>query len=171
MILWFSGISGAGKTTIATALKFKLKKNFVHLDGDKFRKLFNDDLKYTLKDRDKNALRLISFVKFLSDQKINLIVSANLTSNKYRRWCKQNLKNFIHIFVDANIEALKKRDYKDLYKNALKKKIKNVVGIDIKFNKPKNVDLVISNNDSKKNFLKNVNRILKHHKFKKIKIY
>ena len=112
MILWFSGISGAGKTTIATALKLKLKRNFVHLDGDKFRNLFNDDLKYTLKDRDKNAQRLISFVKFLSDQKINLIVSANLTSNKYRIWCEKNLRNFMHIFIDANMEALKKRDYK-----------------------------------------------------------
>ena len=171
MILWFSGISGAGKTTIATALKLKLKRNFVHLDGDKFRNLFNDDLKYTLKDRDKNAQRLISFVKFLSDQKINIIVSANLTSNKYRIWCEKNLRNFMHIFIDANMEALKKRDYKDLYKNALKKKIKNVVGINIKFIKPKNVDLVITNNDSKKKFLKNISKILKHQKFKKIKIY
>lgn len=171
MILWFSGISGAGKTTIAKALKLKLKKNFVHIDGDQFRNLFNDDLKYTLKDRNKNALRLISFVKFLSNQKINLIVSANLTSNKYRIWCEKNLKNYIHIFIDANIEALKKRDYKNLYKNALKKKIKNVVGIDIKLIKPKNVDLVITNNDSKKNFLKNIIKILKLPKFKKVKIY
>ena len=114
---------------------------------------------------------MISFVKFLSDQKINLIVSANLTSNKYRIWCEKNLKNYIHIFIDANMEALKKRDYKNLYKNALKKKIKNVVGIDIKLIKPKNVDLIITNNDSKKNFLKNIIRILKHPKFKKVKIY
>ena len=49
MILWFSGISGAGKTTIAKALKLKLKKNFVHIDGDQFRNLFNDDLKILLK--------------------------------------------------------------------------------------------------------------------------
>ena len=94
-----------------------------------------------------------------------------MTSNKYRIWCEKNLKNYIHIFIDANIEALKKRDYKNLYKNALKKKIKNVVGIDIKFIKPKNFDLVITNNDSKKNFLKNIIKILKHPKFKKIKIY
>ena len=171
MILWFSGISGVGKTTIATALKLKLKKKFVHLDGDQFRNLFNDDLKYTLEDRNKNALRLISFVKFLSDQKINLIVSANLTSNKYRIWCEKNLKNYIHIFIDANMEALKKRDYKNLYKDALKKKIKNVVGIDIKLIKPKNVDLIITNNNTKKNFLKNIIKILKHPKFKKVKIY
>ena len=77
----------------------------------------------------------------------------------------------MHIFIDANMEALKKRDYKDLNKNSLKKKIKNVICINIKFIKPKNVDLVITNNDSKKKFLKNISKIINHKKFKKIKIY
>ena len=83
MILWFTGISGVGKTTIAKyvyKILKKKRKNLIHIDGDNFRKMFNNDLGYRLKDRDKNATRLINFVKFLSEQKINIVVSANLTS-------------------------------------------------------------------------------------------
>ena len=50
------------------------------LDGDEFRSLFGNDLKYTIKDRDKNAQRMTAFVKYLSNQKINLVISANITS-------------------------------------------------------------------------------------------
>ena len=64
-IIWITGISGTGKTSLA---KYFLKylKNFIWIDGDKFRKVFNNDLGYTLKDRNKNAERLINFSKFLS---------------------------------------------------------------------------------------------------------
>ena len=92
MILWFSGISGVGKTTIAKKIYLKLKKNnnnLIWIDGDEFRKVFKNDLKYTLKDRNKNAERLISFAKYLLSQNINLIISANLTSPKYLRKCKK----------------------------------------------------------------------------------
>ena len=175
MIIWFSGISGSGKTTLANFYKKNFKKNFkknlIHIDGDKFRDLFNNDLKYTLKDRNKNAKRLTKFVKFLSDQKLNLIISANLTEDKYRIWCKKNLKNYIHIFINASIKSLKKRDYKNLYKGSLQKKTKNVVGIDIEFKKPKIFDLAISNNESKKKFLSNVKRIEKIIQQKNLKIY
>ena len=67
MILWFTGISGVGKTTIAKYVYKKLKKkrkNLIHIDGDNFRKMFNNDLGYRLKDRDKNATRLINFVNY-----------------------------------------------------------------------------------------------------------
>ena len=100
MILWFSGISGVGKTTIAKKTYKILKKNnknFIWIDGDEFRKIFKNDLKYTLKDRNKNAERICSFVKFISEQNINIILSANLTSNKYRIWCKNNLKDYLNI--------------------------------------------------------------------------
>ena len=101
MILWFTGISGAGKTTISSYFFNKIKKknkNTISIEGDKFRKVFSNDLKYTLKDRNKNAERICSFVKFISEQNINIILSANLTSNKYRIWCKNNLKDYLNIY-------------------------------------------------------------------------
>ena len=174
MILWITGISGSGKTTIGKYFfkKFQKKyKNTLFLDGDEFRLIFGNDLKYTIKDRDRNAQRMTAFVKYISDQKINIIISANITSERYRSWCKKNFKNIVQIYIKAKIEELIKRDYKGLYKKALKKKIKNVVGIDLPFRHPKKVDLYLENNSSKKDFLKKIKLIFKFFKKKKIKIY
>ena len=68
MVIWFTGISGSGKSTLGKYFfkKFKkIKKNTIFFDGDEFRKIFLDDIKYTLQDRDKNALRLTTLVKYL----------------------------------------------------------------------------------------------------------
>ena len=174
MILWITGISGTGKTTIAKPLYKKFKKKYkssIYLDGDEIRSVFQNNLKYTLKDRNKNAERFISLVKYLSDQKINLIISANITSNKYRLIARRKLKNFIEIHISAKLKNLIKRDYKNLYKNALKGKINNVVGVDIKYQIPKKVDFIIENNGSKKEFLYNINGILLNLKKIKKKIF
>ena len=149
MVIWITGISASGKSTFGKYFfkKFKkIKKNTIFFDGDEFRKIFHNDIKYTLRDRDINAIRLTSLVKYVSDQKTNLIVSANITSQKFRDWCKKNVKNYFEIFIDTPIEVLRKRDYKKLYKNAFSGKIKNVVGVDIPFPEPKNPDLIIENN-------------------------
>lgn len=161
MIIWFTGISGAGKTTIAKYLHLKIKKKTVLIDGDAVRAINNNDLGYTKKDRDENAKRLINLVQYLSNQKIDIIVCANLTSLKFRKLIKKKLKNFREIHISASLKNLLKRDYKGLYKKALSKKITNVVGVDIKYNKPNNCFLYLENNSTKKNFLKNTNKIIK----------
>ncbi len=174
MVVWITGISASGKSTLGKYFfkKFKnKKKNTIFFDGDEFRKIFLDDIKYTLKDRDTNAIRLTSLVKYLSDQKTNIIISANITSQKFRDWCKKNVKNYFEIFINTPIEILKKRDYKKLYKNAFSGKIKNVVGVDIKFIKPKNPDLIINNSSTKRDLYLNYNKILQEIKTRKIKIY
>ena len=92
MIIWITGISGSGKTTLGKYFFRNFKKkyeNTIFLDGDEFRSLFSNDLKYTIKDRDKNAVRLTSLVKYLSDQKVNIIISANITSQRFRNWCRK----------------------------------------------------------------------------------
>ena len=76
---------------------------------------------------------------------------------KYRDWCKKNLKNYINVYINANISSLIKRDYKNLYKKALNKKIKNVVGVDIPAIIPKKVDIIIQN-DNTKNFLNKIKK-------------
>ena len=174
MILWITGISGTGKTTLGTFFLKNFKKKYnstIHLDGDLIRNVYGNDVKYTLKARNTNAERLTKLVKHISSQKINIIVTANLTSLKYRTWCKKNLRNYLEIYISAELKNLLKRDYKNLYKNALNKKIKNVVGIDIPCKHPKKSDLYIANNSTKKNFLKNIKKINHLIKKKKITIY
>ena len=160
-IIWITGISGTGKTSLA---KYFLKylKNFIWIDGDKFRKVFNNDLGYTLKDRNKNAERLINFSKFLFDQDNSVIISANLTTKKYKKIIKKKFKNIIHINIDADLNKLKIRDFKSIYK-----KNKNVVGKDIKIKKnSKFCDYEIINNGSKKKFLLYGKKILNKIKIK-----
>ena len=174
MVIWFIGISGSGKSTLGKFFysNFKKKyKNTIFFDGDEFRKIFDNDLKYSLEDRNKNAKRLTSIVKYLSDQNINVIVSANLTSQKYRIWCRKNIKNYFEIFINTPFSILLRRDYKNLYRDALKKKIKNVVGVDLKFVKPQNSDLEISNSSTKKKLYNNYSTIIKKLKSKKIRIF
>jgi len=168
MIIWIRGISGVGKSTLGKKLFqiYKSKnKNTVFIDGDKFRKLFKNDLKFSLEDRNKNAERLIAFVKFLDKQKINIILTANLTSVKYRKWCKKNLRNYIEISINAKMENLIKRDKKNIYN--LKNK-KNIVGLGIPNFTSKTSNLIINNDSSKKEFLKKTKLIQKLIKNKKI---
>lgn len=163
MVIWFTGISGTGKTTLGKKFFEKLKKiskSSIYLDGDKFREIFKNDLGYSLSDRDKNAYRLTRFVKEISSQKINIVVAANLTNPKYRSWCKKNIKSFREIHIEAKIESLLLRDYKNLYNDALKGRIKNVIGVDLPFKKPKGCDIYLENNSTKEVLYKNINKIL-----------
>jgi adenylylsulfate kinase-like enzyme len=171
MVIWITGISGTGKTTLARYLLKILKKNFIYLDGDEFRGLFNNDIKYSKRERDINALRITKFTQFLSNQNFNIIVAANITNFKYRIWCRKNIKQYYEVFINADIKSLMKRDYKSLYKNFFLGKVFNIVGLDIQFKTPKGCDIYVDNNLGKKCFLANANKILKDIKKKKIKIY
>ncbi len=174
MVIWFTGISGSGKSTLSKYFlkKFKKKnKKTIFIDGDQFRRLFLNDVKYSLRDRDRNAARLTSLVKYISDQEINVIVAANLTSQRFRNWNKKNIKNYLEIFIDVPMKILFQRDTKNLYKKAIKKKIKNVVGVDIKFRKPINPDLIINNHRSKKYLYQSYREIINKIRKKNIKFY
>ena len=102
------------KNNISKILQ-KILKKFIWIDGDEFRKLFNNDLGYTLKERNKNAERLINFVKFLNKQKISLIISAYLFSDIYKKRVKKIFKNIFLVQIKTNLNILKKRDKKLIY--------------------------------------------------------
>ena len=175
MIIWFIGISGAGKTTLGKLLYKKLNKkikNLLFIDGDEFRTLTGSNIGYSLKDRNTNAKRLINFIKYFSDQKINIICAANLTSKKYQSIARKMFKKkYFEIFVQTSIETLiSERDYKQIYKKALQKKIKNVVGIDIKYSIPRNSNLIINNNKKKSDFSDVISKIISKSKIMKRKV-
>lgn len=146
MIIWLTGMSGSGKTTLSNILikKFRKKKiNFISVDGDVIRDLFNNDLTHTLKHRLIQIQRIKKITKFLDLQKQNVIVSALYSNSKILQDNKKIFKNYFEVYLKVPMSVLLKRDIKNLYKRALKKKIKNVVGVDIFWNEPKNSNLII----------------------------
>ena len=96
MVIWIIGLSGSGKTTLANILKKKLikkKYKFLHIDGDAVRKIYDTKLEFSFKERGINAKRISLLVKFLTDQKVNLIVSVLSNYPKWLTWNKKNFKN------------------------------------------------------------------------------
>ena len=164
MVIWIVGLSKSGKTTLAKALISKLnkrKKKFVHIDGDVVRKIYNDNLGHTIKDREINAERISKLTKFLSDQGLNVIGSVLSNFPKWQNWNKKNIKNYKQIYLKTDLKTLLKRDINNLYKKALKGKIKNVIGVDLNFNNPIKSSIVINNNTQLKNLKPLVKEVLK----------
>lgn len=157
MIIWIMGLSGSGKSTLAREIIKHVKKkhsNTLLIDGDEFREIFNNDLGYTIEDRKKNALRISRFCKFCERQNVNVVCAILSIFPEIRTWNKKNLSNYYEVFIDTPLTELKKRDGKRLYEKFRKKEIKNVVGLDIKFQKPKSANLTIINNKKLDDLLK-----------------
>jgi adenylylsulfate kinase-like enzyme len=174
MVIWISGLPGAGKSTLAKYYYSTYKKkirNLIIIDGDDFRKSMNNDLGFSVKDREINALRLTKLVKNFSDQKVNVVISANLIFQKYRNWCKKNISHFLEVYIETSYNILEKRVIKKKFLNNQKTKKINILGRDIHVKKPTKPDLVISNNLSKRDFVKKVNLINYTVKKKRIKIF
>lgn len=157
MVIWILGLSGSGKSTLAKNIIKKSKKiKFVHIDGDSIRAIYEKKLGHTLKDREINASRISKLVKYISDQKINVMVSVLSNFPKWLSWNRKNIKNYYEIYLKTDLDILKNRR-KKLYS----KKIKNVIGVDLKFNEPINPNLIIKNSNNKKDIDINAKKILK----------
>lgn len=151
MIFWFTGLSGSGKTTFSEYLKKRVNKNLrkkiIHIDGDSFRSIFND-LGYSTKDRIKNSERVCKLVNFLNKSgRFLIIVSMVSISSKWLKWIKKKNNDYYQFFIDVPVDILKKRNTRNIYKK------KNIVGVHIKYEKPKK-NYFVFYNDFKKSFLK-----------------
>ena len=153
MIVWIVGLSGSGKTTIGKELyrKFKQKKkNTVLLDGDEIREVFKHDDRqssYTIDGRRTNAERIVALCEMLDKQEINVVCCILSIFEDIRQDNRNRFGQYYEVFVDVELDKLKERDIKNLYAPAMNGEIKNVVGIDIPFQKPINPDMVLDNNE------------------------
>jgi adenylylsulfate kinase-like enzyme len=118
-----------------------LKKNFILVDGDMVREVF-DDLGYEEKDRFKQITRMQNIAYFLNKQGFNVIVAALFSHPKLLSKNRKIFSKYFEIYLKANIDFLLKRENKNLYSRALSNKLKNVVGIDIKWNPPKKPNII-----------------------------
>ncbi|TXE78376.1 adenylyl-sulfate kinase [Campylobacter peloridis] len=138
-IIWLTGLAGSGKSTIGKALYKRLKseyKNIIYLDGDELRDLLGH-YDYDKQSRIDMALKRSQFAKFLNDQGMIVVVTTISMFDEIYKYNRENLNNYFEIYIKCPIEELIKRDQKGLYTKALNGEIKNVVGVDIKYNEPK----------------------------------
>ena len=147
MVIWLTGMSGAGKTTIAKTIIKNLKSKFpeiVLVDGDTVRELFKHDLDYSIEGRLNQIKRLQDLAKFLSSQDQIVIVTALYSDPKLLSINRQIFSNYLEIYIKVPFNILVDRDTKGLYKNSINGKIKNVVGVDLPWNEPIFPDIVIT---------------------------
>ncbi len=148
-VVWFTGLSGAGKTTLAKGLE-KMMHNTGYLaqvlDGDNIRTGINNNLGFTEEDRMENIRRIAEVSKLLMNSGIITINSFISPTNEIRALARDIIgaEDFVEVFVKAPIEVCEERDVKGLYKKARAGKIKNFTGIDSPFDEPENADIVIN---------------------------
>lgn len=145
-VIWFTGLSGAGKTTVAQNLERALyDRGYLTqiLDGDNIRSGINDNLSFTEADRLENIRRIAEVSKLLVDSGVITLNSFISPTEEIRQMAKNIIgeENFIEVFVNAPIEVCEERDVKGLYEKARKGEIKNFTGIDSPFDAPANPDI------------------------------
>ena len=147
-VLWFTGLSGSGKSTIANIIEQKLHKLGKHtylLDGDNVRHGLNKDLGFTDVDRVENIRRISEVSRLMVDAGLITIVSFISPFKSERKMARELVESdeFIEIYVDTSIEECEKRDPKGLYKKARSGKLKNFTGIDSNYEIPSSPEIIL----------------------------
>ena len=148
MVLWFTGLSGSGKSTIAVEVEKELYRRgraSYRLDGDNLRFGLNKDLGFTADDREENIRRIDEVAALFADAGLITLASFISPYRAGREAAREaaGAENFKEIYVKADVEACAERDPKGLYEKAKKGKIENFTGISAPYEEPKNPDLIV----------------------------
>ncbi len=147
-LIFFTGLSGSGKSTIANALEEKLFEQGIKtftLDGDNVRRGINADLEFNEEDRKENIRRIAHISDLFVDAGIVVIASFIAPFEKDREYIKKTVKsvNFVEVFLSTSVEECARRDVKGLYKKAKAGEIGNFTGISSPYERPSNPDIEI----------------------------
>ncbi len=148
-ILWMTGLSGSGKSTIANAVELQLERRGFHtflLDGDNIRHGLNKDLGFTEADRIENIRRIGEVSKLMTDAGL-IVITAFISPFQSERNMVRELVNadeFIEIFIDTPLQVAEKRDVKGLYAKARSGELKNFTGIDSPYERPLKPEITIN---------------------------
>lgn len=145
-VIWLTGVSGAGKTTIAEAIQRKAKPavpELVLVDGDVIRDLFGAGLGFHEAARVEQIGRIQRLARMLAGQGLVVVVAALYASPELLDWNRRNLPGYVEVYVKAGMDVVQQRDVKGLYAKAAAGQMPNVVGIDIPWHAPQRPDLVI----------------------------
>lgn len=160
-LYWITGLAGAGKTTIGNRLYYKMKSkapNTIILDGDILKKIAGKDLGYSKEERLERAYRYCALCKLLTDQGINVIICTIAMYDEIRNWNRDNIENYVEVFLDVDMEVLKTRNRKGLYSKTTDK----IAGVNVEVEFPKTPDIIIQNNEYKI-LEKSVQKIIDYH--------
>jgi adenylylsulfate kinase len=144
-VIWCTGLPSSGKTTIATMLKPKLKQlglNAEILDGDILRKELSPDLGFSKQDIYTHARKVIFVCKLLQQNKTVSIVSAVSPHIEIRDFIRNEVGNFIEVYVKCSLDTCIERDCKGLYRKAINGKMHNLIGLQIPYEEPINPDVI-----------------------------
>ncbi len=147
-LLWFTGLSGSGKSTIANLVEQKLHKTGIKtytLDGDNIRKGINNDLSFSPQDRTENIRRIAEIANLMIDAGLVVLAAFVSPYKKDRENIKKTVKdvNFVEIYINTSVEECERRDVKGLYKKAKAGEIKNMTGVSAPYETPENPDIEI----------------------------
>ena len=143
-VYWITGLSGAGKTTVGTALYERLretKSNVVILDGDKLRGAYGTAFGYSEEERKKAAFCNAKLSHMLAEQGIDVICCTIGMYDSVRAWSRANNEKYTEVYLKVSMETLLKRDKKGLYSSHAE----NLVGVTMKMEEPKTPDVLVHN--------------------------
>ncbi|WP_139411378.1 adenylyl-sulfate kinase [Aeromonas veronii] len=166
MVIWLCGLSGVGKSTIASALFERLKiikPDTVLVDGDCIRALFehqNENKDYSLSARRVSAQRMQNICQWLDAQNILVVAASIAMFDDINQANRGIFSQYVEVHIHADIKTLVERDNKGLYQSALRGERRDVLGVDIPYLPPSSADLRIENSFNPADVDEYVNRIL-----------
>ena len=144
--LWFTGLSGAGKTTLARRIEQALRERGLRverLDGDVVRQDLTRDLGFSKEDRDENIRRVTFVAKLLSRNGVAVLCAFISPYRAARERARRECTNFVEVFVDCPLEVLIQRDVKGLYRKALNGELENFTGISDPYEPPEHPEIIV----------------------------
>ena len=162
-VIWFTGLSGSGKTTIANQLALELRKrnkSVVLLDGDEVRKTLSGDLGYTKYDRNKHIIRIAQVSYLISSNNVMSIACVLSPVKQIRQYARSLIDKFIEVYVKCPVEICEERDVKGHWEKARKGIIKDFVGISIPYEPPDNPEIILETD--KETIDESVNKLIKY---------
>ena len=148
--MWFTGLSGAGKTTISEIVEHELRereRRVEVLDGDIVRTNLSKGLTFSREDRNINVLRIGFVANLLTRNGVGVIVSAISPYKEARDQVRRRIVDFVEVFVDAPLEVCAERDVKGLYKKAFSGEIEQFTGVSDPYEPPNAPDLVLKTDE------------------------
>jgi adenylylsulfate kinase len=144
--IWFTGLSGAGKSTLSEIIEERLRargRSVEVLDGDVVRTHLSKGLGFSREDRDTNIKRIAFVCGLLTRNGVICISAAIAPYREARDWARQQIGNFVEVYVKCPIEVCRQRDVKGLYKLVDEGKLKGFTGVDDPYEEPEHPELVI----------------------------